>query len=190
LQQGHDSSDDDYASDSHEGDDDDDDDDEKSRKRKSSGGSDRGSFGHGTDSAERKKRLAHYARFEGAHYREYIPEPSGAQSKRMERRRVTFACQKGPQKIAEGGPEATLANAGHQNLNKHITDILEKLEETCKNNGDQWRAYAYRRAVQVLKARREKVTNADQARKLRGIGSKIADKVRLKFQEGFSGQPF
>lgn len=189
LQEGHDSSDDDYASDSHEGSDEERD--RSGRKRKSSAEVDpRGYFGKATDSVERKKRLAHYARFEGASFREYIPEPSEAQSKRIERRRATFACQKGPvkpaasssstkiEKVGPGGPEATLTYSGHKNLNKPLTDILEKLEETCRMAGDAWRSYAYRRAVQVLKARREQVTSADQARKLRGIGPKIADKVR------------
>jgi DNA polymerase lambda len=108
-------------------------------------------------------RQKHNRFFEGT-YQDYLPNISELEKTRRLRRREFFVCQKGPE-------------APSTNLNKHITDVLETLEQTCKNSGERWREYAYRKAVQILKSRPERIESADQARKLRGIGSRIADKI-------------
>ncbi len=44
--------------------------------------------------------------------------------------------------------------------------------------GDHWRSYAYRKAVQAIKFYPKKLESIDEARNIRGVGGRIADKVR------------
>lgn len=80
-------------------------------------------------------------------------------------RRQFFACQKSPEQIQE------------QNLNSHITDALAILERNCESRGDKWRSFAYGKAIRILKGTKYKITTIEEAKKLPGIGSRIAEKV-------------
>jgi len=78
-----------------------------------------------------------------------------------------FACQKEPK--------------AEEHVNKEIIDLLEILRQNSETRGDKWRAYAYRRAVSILKNTKVKIKTEEQARKLNGIGKRIAAKVFFFF---------
>eukprot|EP01133_Synstelium_polycarpum_P004212 gene4212-4907_t len=81
-----------------------------------------------------------------------------------------FSCQRGP--------------STHQNMNEHLTSVLSKLETKASADGDQWRQYAYKRAVGVLRNLTYKVTSSKQIVNCRGIGSKIQEKIHEILQTG------
>lgn len=89
-------------------------------------------------------------------------------SPRLSRTRQNFACQKG---------KSQLAHQESLNLNKELTDVLEVLEKKSFNGGDRWRSYAYRKAITSLKRYPRKISSAEEAKAIRGIGSRIADKI-------------
>ena len=63
------------------------------------------------------------------------------------------------------------------NHNSHITDVLEKMESIEKSFGEQWRALAYRKAIAALQRYPKKIQSEEEAKKIRGIGSKISKKI-------------
>jgi hypothetical protein len=81
-------------------------------------------------------------------------------------RRQFFACQKSPEQINS-----------EENKNAHITDVLGVLERNCEARGDKWRSFAYGKAIRILKGTKFKVTTMEEAKRLPGIGERIADKV-------------
>lgn len=83
---------------------------------------------------------------------------------------------KNPKKLAEFADPIPLPG-GKVNHNKLVTDHLEQLEKICLGSGDRWRGYAYRKASNILKSLNYKVETAEEAAKLRGIGSSIAQKI-------------
>ncbi|KAJ3052163.1 hypothetical protein HK097_006809 [Rhizophlyctis rosea] len=64
-----------------------------------------------------------------------------------------------------------------QNKNKAVTDLLEKVLERHEADGDQWRILSYRKAIQILKRYPRKIESGEEAKRVHGIGGKIADKV-------------
>jgi hypothetical protein len=66
------------------------------------------------------------------------------------------------------------------NLNAHITEVLEKLESVNASLGDKWRAYAYRKAVGIVRrlpyALRE-AGDVDRLKRIRGLGARMVDKI-------------
>lgn len=86
---------------------------------------------------------------------------------------------KNPKKFAEfADPAQNIPLPGGKvNHNKLVTDHLEQLEKICLGSGDRWRGYAYRKASNILKSLNYKVETAEEAAKLRGIGSSIAQKI-------------
>lgn len=97
---------------------------------------------------------------------DYIQTPPKVQQSRNFRRQF-FACQKSPDQLK-----------GEINQNSHITDVLAVLERNCESRGDKWRSFAYGKAIRILKGTKFKVTTIEEAKRLPGIGSRIADKVR------------
>lgn len=64
--------------------------------------------------------------------------------------------------------------------NDHIIEVLLELlrvHETSVNPDDRWRVLAYRKAIGSLQRSRKGITNAEDARRLYGIGEKTADKI-------------
>ncbi len=62
--------------------------------------------------------------------------------------------------------------------------ILEKLEATAKATGDHWRSYAYRKAITALKNHPRELTRVEEARAVRGVGERIADKIAEILETG------
>lgn len=104
-----------------------------------------------------------------------------------ERQRANLACQKLPVPSSSvvtstsSNPSGTVVTSSRhpvkENHNKIITDQLEKLEAICLGSGDKWRGYAYRKAANILKALSYKIESMEDALKLRGIGTSIAEKI-------------
>jgi DNA polymerase lambda len=64
------------------------------------------------------------------------------------------------------------------NLNEHITQHLEKLQQRAKSQGDHWRAYTNQKALTTLRNLPFRVENAAQVRGKLGIGEKTAQKIQ------------
>lgn len=99
----------------------------------------------------------------------FHPHPKAAQAGAwIDRNKSHLACQ--------------IFSSQHKNLNGHITSHLEQLESMNDAIGDKWRTYAYRKAVGIFKKLPTAIrTTADldalRAQSIRGLGSKILDKV-------------
>ncbi|KAJ3040334.1 hypothetical protein HDV00_010990 [Rhizophlyctis rosea] len=63
------------------------------------------------------------------------------------------------------------------NKNKALTDLLKKVLERHEADGDQWRILSYRKAIQILKRYPRRIESGEEARKVHGIGGKIAEKI-------------
>ncbi|KAG8976340.1 hypothetical protein FRC05_004256 [Tulasnella sp. 425] len=64
--------------------------------------------------------------------------------------------------------------------NDHIIDVLLELlrvHEASVSPDDRWRVLAYRKAIGSLQRSHKRITNAEDARRLYGIGEKTADKI-------------
>ncbi len=61
---------------------------------------------------------------------------------------------------------------------------MEKLEATAKATGDHWRSYAYRKAITALKNHPRELTRVEEARAVRGVGERIADKIAEILETG------
>uniref|UniRef100_A0A6B2L3W2 DNA polymerase n=1 Tax=Arcella intermedia TaxID=1963864 RepID=A0A6B2L3W2_9EUKA len=94
------------------------------------------------------------------------------QSKKQNIKRTYFACQKNPEQLKTS------------NLNEHITSILEVLEKNSHSQGEKWRAFAYGKAIRVLKNAKFKVNSVEDAKKLHGIGLKIQEKIQEILETG------
>ncbi|XP_071949012.1 DNA polymerase lambda-like isoform X2 [Antedon mediterranea] len=70
------------------------------------------------------------------------------------------------------------------NLNKHITDKLQVLQNAYENTKDQWRAFGYKKAINALKKHPTKVTTWEEASHIPGVGSKLADKITEIVESG------
>ncbi|KAJ3013687.1 hypothetical protein HKX48_005620 [Thoreauomyces humboldtii] len=68
-------------------------------------------------------------------------------------------------------------NLDESNRNKQLTDILDVLLKRHEAEGEHFRVLSYRRAIQTLKRHPKTIENGDEARKIFGIGGKIADKI-------------
>ncbi|EFA86286.1 hypothetical protein PPL_00073 [Heterostelium album PN500] len=64
------------------------------------------------------------------------------------------------------------------NYNEHLTSVLVKLQTKAEADGDNWRQYAYKRAIGILRNLTFKVTSDKQVGHIKGIGSKISDKIK------------
>ncbi|KAG9019625.1 hypothetical protein FRB90_012471 [Tulasnella sp. 427] len=61
--------------------------------------------------------------------------------------------------------------------NDHIIEILLRVHEASVNPDDRWRVLTYRKAIGSLQRSRKQITNAEDARRLYGIGEKTAEKI-------------
>lgn len=89
----------------------------------------------------------------------------------------SLACQK---KILPLSPETPPASSVHDTIIQH----LAQLESIEKSQGEQWRALAYRKAIGAIKRHPHPITSAADARRIRGIGDKIACKIEEIMETG------
>jgi DNA polymerase lambda len=62
----------------------------------------------------------------------------------------------------------------------HNKDITDKLEELCllyQNTKDKYRALGYQKAIAALKQHPKRITTLQEAKSLRGVGKRLADKI-------------
>ncbi|KAF9870031.1 DNA polymerase [Colletotrichum karsti] len=96
-----------------------------------------------------------------------------------------FACHRGGTK---GGDK--------QNPNSRTIEILQQMCDYYTRTNDTWRPIAYRKAITQLKRQPTKITTADEAIRLPGVGQRLADKIqeivttdRLKRLEHAESEP-
>ncbi|TDZ10294.1 DNA polymerase lambda [Colletotrichum sidae] len=78
-----------------------------------------------------------------------------------------FACHKGGTK---GGDT--------ENPNNRTIDVLQKMCDYYARTNDTWRPMAYRKAITQLKRQSTKITTAEEAIRLPGVGQRLADKIQ------------
>lgn len=90
-----------------------------------------------------------------------------------------------PQKVvSEKWVCAQSSQSKTNNFNKHITDKLEVLAKAYTHQGDKWRALSYSKAVNALKSYHKPVTSYQEACKIPGIGTRMADKIDEIMESG------
>lgn len=98
------------------------------------------------------------------------------EKKEKKEKRHFFACQKN---LADEPENINKRNILLEKKLKFldITDELERLEKIYRKIGEQWRALAYRKAISAIKRCNFPITCEEDARKIKGIGSKTAQKI-------------
>ncbi|KXJ95842.1 hypothetical protein Micbo1qcDRAFT_201184 [Microdochium bolleyi] len=77
-----------------------------------------------------------------------------------------FACMRAGAQGADAG-----------NPNSRTIELLQGMLDHNEQVNDQWRTMSYKKAIAALKRHPERVTTAEQARGIRGIGQNIGDKI-------------
>ncbi|TPX53739.1 DNA-directed DNA polymerase [Powellomyces hirtus] len=72
------------------------------------------------------------------------------------------------------------------NKNAQITDVLEVLLRRSEAEGEHFRVLSYRRAIQTLKRHGKTIESGSEARKIFGIGGKMADIIDEVIETGRS----
>lgn len=89
------------------------------------------------------------------------------------------------------------ANDSHRgNPNARTIEILQQMCDYYSRTNDTWRSLAYRKVISLLKRQQTKITTADEAVRLPGVGKRLADKIeeivatdRLQRLENASNDP-
>ncbi|XP_033633467.1 DNA polymerase lambda-like [Asterias rubens] len=90
-----------------------------------------------------------------------------------------------PQKLPKGSWVCSKPSSSQQwNHNQLITDKLEVLMKTYQNTKDHWRSLGYRKAITALKQHPKQVTSWEEANRIPGIGTKLADKIQEIIESG------
>ncbi|KNC98114.1 uncharacterized protein SPPG_06523 [Spizellomyces punctatus DAOM BR117] len=63
------------------------------------------------------------------------------------------------------------------NQNSHLTDLLEVVMRRHEAEGEHFRVLSYRKAIQTLKRHPSRIESGAEAKRIFGIGGKIADKI-------------
>lgn len=63
------------------------------------------------------------------------------------------------------------------NHNKHITDKLQELVKVYQNSNEKWRAMSCTKAIAALRKYPKEITTFEEARSLRFVGERMADKI-------------
>ena len=66
---------------------------------------------------------------------------------------------------------------GQNNPNSKTIEILSKMQAYYDRTNDQWRAISYRKAISALKKVKEYVSTEGEARKIPGVGERLAKKI-------------
>ena len=85
-------------------------------------------------------------------------------SARIDRDKSKFVCARSSE-----NPQST-------NLNKNITDELEKLAAAYKSSNDRWRAFGYQKAIAAIKNHPRAIKSRIEATKIPNVGAKMAEK--------------
>lgn len=64
------------------------------------------------------------------------------------------------------------------NPNARTIEILQQMQGYYEQTKDQWRSIAYRKVISALKKEKCKITTAEQAIAIPGVGSRLADKIQ------------
>jgi ribosomal protein S13 len=72
------------------------------------------------------------------------------------------------------------------NLNAHITDEFEKLVKRAEAEGEQWRKFSYRKAINILKRLDFKVKSAKDVSTIKGIGTQMSKKIDEIIRTGYT----
>ncbi|ESO96863.1 hypothetical protein LOTGIDRAFT_72491, partial [Lottia gigantea] len=70
------------------------------------------------------------------------------------------------------------------NVNQAITEKLEEMIRNYESTNDKWRAFGYQKAVQAIRSHPNPISSWEEARNLRGVGAKLADKIWEIVQSG------
>ncbi|KAF6843642.1 DNA polymerase [Colletotrichum musicola] len=96
-----------------------------------------------------------------------------------------FVCHKGGTKGGDQG-----------NPNNRTIEILQQMCDYYTRTNDTWRPIAYRKAISQLKRQSTKISTAEEAIQLPGVGQRLADKIeeivttnRLKRLENAESEP-
>ena len=73
-------------------------------------------------------------------------------------------------------------NPQSANLNKNITDELEKLAAAYKSSNDRWRAFGYQKAIAAIKNHPRQIRSRIEATKIPNVGAKMAEKGSRIYQ--------
>ncbi|KAJ6036316.1 hypothetical protein N7540_000595 [Penicillium herquei] len=92
--------------------------------------------------------------------------PEQSKEKRAESWAMSFACMQKPD-----------SDAPRNNPNKRTIEILQQMSDYYEGMADHWRSFSYRRAINALRRQTEKIVTRKQARSIRGIGERLADKI-------------
>ncbi|KAF2637018.1 hypothetical protein P280DRAFT_483247 [Massarina eburnea CBS 473.64] len=109
-----------------------------------------------------------------------IPEPP---SKRLKLSTSTPAPPKGKSKGKGKAPSSTFqcmnpsGAASSANPNSRTIEILDQMCKYYDQMQDQWRTFAYRKAISTLRKQDTKITTAKEAAVLPFIGQRLADKI-------------
>ncbi|KAJ5637514.1 DNA polymerase family X [Penicillium lividum] len=68
-------------------------------------------------------------------------------------------------------------NTRSNNPNSKTIEILQQMCDYYERMADNWRNFAYRKAINVLRRQKEQITTRKQARAIPGIGERLAAKI-------------
>ena len=74
-------------------------------------------------------------------------------------------------------PESRIEKDATGKLNEDIVDELAKLKSVYEATGDQWRKYAYNRAIGIIKRWPTRIQSAADLRHCQGLGDKLLNKI-------------
>nr|BAF37047.1 DNA polymerase lambda [Coprinopsis cinerea] len=73
-------------------------------------------------------------------------------------------------------PEAQITDCPNQDVIDKLTELM-KLHEAKPSEDDRWRVFAYSKAIRALRSYPRRIRSLEEASKIRGIGSKTAQKI-------------
>ncbi|RMZ98382.1 DNA polymerase beta [Brachionus plicatilis] len=80
--------------------------------------------------------------------------------------------------------ETKKSKSDNKDTNKEIANMLNELAEYEKNNKQRHKYNAYRKAAQSVLASSNQIKSASEAKKLNGVGQKIAEKIGQYLETG------
>ena len=102
-------------------------------------------------------------------------DPKGAELEGVAE--VTPWLEKNRHKWAAANPNAYEYRA-ENNVNKELCDELKRIAASHEALRDQWRAKGYTQAAAAISRHPVKITSAEQARAIRGVGARIEEKIK------------
>lgn len=111
--------------------------------------------------------------------------PSQSSTTRRTTRSITAKSAASPKAAPKKGTwqdhfacmRAGVQDAGANGPNSRTIEVLQQMLEHNEQVSDQWRTMSYKKAIAALKRHPVKITTAEQARSVRGIGQGISEKI-------------